>query len=407
MEQVNEVVNHVTACLGTVLPLEEATDARKKITASEKMWKDDEASIKTEYIHSISQIPNKSSKTVHDIIVDVSRSISHVSSVRESSASKNLPKLVAEVPVARSHSSTTASKNSTQSAEAEVPVAVARSCSSVSVKSWASKKSSRSVDDAFSSHSSASIKTDDASKTPTKSNEEISEVKESSDVDRNKTSSSILNQVKLIDLTSESHIAVSYGSAEERKTVVKHTQHKCWPKIGKAVALVCIFCALALVSYTVITVGGLNRNRNQSSQEQFLTNNDEPTFSPTFSPTYYTIMPTYAPTPDDGEGIATEKDRKQSSQEQILVNDNDDEPTFSPTYYTNMPTYAPTPDDGEEIATGKDRKQSSHEQFLTNNDEPTFSPTYYTNMPTYAPTRDATEEIATGKDWKGKKGEAV
>ena len=423
MEQVNEVVNNVTACLGAVLPLEEATDALKKITASEKMLKDDEASIKTEYIHSSkqhsersvsqTQIPSKSSKTVHDIIVDVSRSISHVSSVRESSVSTNLPKSVAEVPgLARSHGNASAksdaSKNSTKSAEAEVAeVPVARSRSSVSVKSWASKKSSKSVDDAVSSRSSASIKIDAVSKTSTKSNEENSEVEESSDIDVDKTSSSILNQVKLIDLTSESHIAVSYGSAEEEKTVVKNTQHKRWPKIGKSIAVVCIFCALALVSYTVITVGGLNRNQSQSSQEQFLTNNDEPTFSPTFSPTYYTIMPTYAPTPDDGEGIATEKDRKQSSQEQILVNDNDDEPTFSPTYYTNMPTYAPTPDDGEEIATGKDRKQSSHEQFLTNNDEPTFSPTYYTNMPTYAPTRDATEEIATGKDWKGKKGEAV
>ena len=243
---------------------------------------------------------------------------------------------------------------------------VARSRSSVSVKSWASKKSSKSVDDAVSSRSSASIKIDAVSKTSTKSNEEISEVEESSDVDRNRTSS-ILNQVKLIDLASESHshIAVSYGSAEEEKTVAKNTQHKRWPKIGKSIAVVCIFCALALVSYTVITVGGLNRNQSSQEQEQFLTNNDEPTFSPTFSPTYYTYMPTYAPTPDATKEIATGKDRKQSSQEQFLINN--DEPTFSPT----------------------------------------FSPTYYTYMPTSAPTRDATEEIATGKDWKGKKGEAV
>ena len=137
-------------------------------------------------------------------------------------------------------------------------------------------------------------------------------MEESSDVDRNKTSSSILNQVKLIDLTSESHIAVSYGSAEEEKTVIKNTQHKCWSKITKAIAVACI---LALVSYTVVTVGELNRI--QSGREQFLANtDDEPTVYPTYYPTY---MPTYAPSlgeeivtrkPTLDEEIATGKDRK-------------------------------------------------------------------------------------------------
>ena len=242
MEQVNEVVNNVAACLGTVLPLEEASDALKRITASEKMLKaqasadNDDESIKTEYVSSkqhsempVSRVPSESSKSVHDIIVDVSRSISNVSNVSVSSASKNFPKSVAEVPVARSRSNasakSTASEKSTKSVEegtGEVPVA--RSCSSVSVKSSASKKSSKSVDDAVSSRSSASIKTDVASKTSTKSNEEISKVEESSD--DGKPSFSILNQLKLIDLASESHIAVSYGSAEEEKTVIKNTPHK-------------------------------------------------------------------------------------------------------------------------------------------------------------------------------------
>lgn len=263
----------MAACLGTVLPLEEASDALKRITASEKMLKAqasaDEASIKTEYVSSnkrnegpVSRVPSQSSKSVHDIIVDVSRSISHVSSVSVSSAPKN--------------------------AEAEVPVARSRS--------------------------SASIKTDAVSKTSTKSNEDISEVEEeSSDVD--KTSSSILNQVKLIDLASESHIAVSYGSAEEETTVIKNTPRKHWPKITKAIAVVCIFCASALVSYTVITVGELNRN--QSSQEQFLANtDDEPTFYPTYYPTY---MPTYAPTL--GEEIATGKDRKGKKERTVTDQD--------------------------------------------------------------------------------------
>ena len=89
MEQVNEVVNNVAACLGTVLPLEEASDALKRITASEKMLKAqasaDEASIKTEYVSSnkrnegpVSRVPSESSRSVRDI-VNVSRSISHVS----------------------------------------------------------------------------------------------------------------------------------------------------------------------------------------------------------------------------------------------------------------------------------------------------------------------------------------
>ena len=283
MEQVNEVVNNVAACLGTVLPLEEASDALKRITASEKVLKaqasadNDEASIKTEYVSSnkrnegpVSRVPSESSKSVHDI-VNVSRSISHVSSVSVSSAPKN--------------------------AEAEVPVARSRS--------------------------SASIKTDAVSNTSTESNEDISEVEEeSSDVD--KTSSSILNQVKLIDLASESHIAVSYGSAEEEKTVIKNTQHKCWSKITKAIAVACI---LALVSYTVVTVGELNKI--QSGREQFLANtDDEPTVYPTYYPTY---MPTYAPSL--GEEIVTRK---------------------------------PTLD--EEIATGKDRKGKKEKKTATDQD---------------------------------------
>ena len=205
---------------------------------------------------------------------------------------------------------------------------VARSCSSVSVKSWASKKSSKSVDDAFSFRSSASMKTDDVSKNSTKSNEEISEVEESSDVDRNKTSSSILNQVKLIDLASESHIAVSYGSAEEETTVIKNTPLKHWPRITKAIAVVCIFCASALVSYTVITVCELNRN--QSSQEQFLANtDDEPTFYPTYYPTYMPTTSSYAPTLDeeivtrkptvDEEIITTGKDRKEKKEKKTAT----------------------------------------------------------------------------------------
>jgi hypothetical protein len=238
-----------------------------------------------------------------------------------SSASKNLPKSVAEVPVNRSRSNasakSTASEKSTKAVEEGAgKVPVARSRSSVSVKSSASKKSSKSVDDAVSSRSSASIKTDVASKTSTKSNDEISEGEESSDVD--KTSSSILNHVKLIDLASESpHIAVSYGSAEEETTVVKNTPHKRWCKIDKAIAVVCIFCSLALVSYTVITVGGLNRS--QSSQEQFLTDNDEPTFYPTYYPTYMPTSSSYAPTL--GEEIATGKDRKGKKEKTVTDQD--------------------------------------------------------------------------------------
>ena len=78
MEQVNEVVNNVAACLGTVLPLEEASDALKQIasiTASEKIEKmlkaqasadNDDTSIKTEYVNSkqrsempVSQVPSQ------------------------------------------------------------------------------------------------------------------------------------------------------------------------------------------------------------------------------------------------------------------------------------------------------------------------------------------------------------
>ena len=307
MEQVNEVINNVTALVGTVLPQKESADAIKKVvpTTSEKMVKaktradNDDVSIKTEYVRSNErsespQISSKSAKSVRDTMVDVSLSFSHLSSVNSqisSVSSKSVGEAVVKGPVARSRSNASAksvaSKRSTKSV-AELPLT--RSHSSVSTKSSALKKSSKSVEEAVGSRSSnASIKSVAASKTSTKSAEEISEVEESS----------------VAGKSSESHIVVSYGSAEEKTFVKKNAlQHERCSKNNIALAAY-VFCALVFTVAIFRTVG-LGNFRIQSSQVKIVTN--DPTYYPTYMPTY---MPTYEPTLDveiaTGKGSGTEK----------------------------------------------------------------------------------------------------
>ena len=320
MEQVNEVINNVTALVGTVLPQKESADALKKVasTTSEKMSKaqtradDDDASINTEYLRSnersikteylssnertvrpMSRISSKSSKSVRDIIVDVSRSFSHVSQI-SSESSKSVEEAVVEVPVARSRSnistkSSSASKNSSISV-AEVPV-VARSRSHASTKSAVSKNLYKSDEEEVAevpvsrSQSSVSIRTVVASKTPAKSAEQMAEVEEN----------------YVVGKACESHIVVSYGSAEE-KIVSKNTQRKRWWDNDIALAAAYIFCALAFTVAIFFGTGGLGSSRIQSSQGKIFTN--DPTYYPTYMPTY---MPTYTYEPTLDAEIATGK----------------------------------------------------------------------------------------------------
>ena len=235
MEQVNEAINNVTSLIGTVLPQMESADAQTQnevaLTTSEKMLKaqagaDSDvasiASVKTEYVvktnernDTSTQISSKSSKSVRDIIVDVSRSISNVSSIQ--AAQSQIP---------------SKSSNSVTDAVAEVPVARSRSCSSASTKSTASK-----------------------TKKLTKSAEEIAEVEESS----GKASAPV------------SHIVVSYGSAEEN-AVTKNTQHERWPK--KAVSFLtnrktCAAAAiLVVVGAVAAVIGSAHANKSNIQAQQ-------------------------------------------------------------------------------------------------------------------------------------------